>query len=541
MSASLPLPPQPVNEPVRSYAPGSPERASLVDRLEDLAAATLEIPSWIGGEAVRTGEVFAARAPHDHGLHVADVHAAGPDELKRAIDSAMAARHDWATMAWQDRAAIFLRAADLLAGPWRDTLNASTMLHQSKTPQQAEIDAACELIDFLRFNVAWYRDIMAQQPQQSPGVWNQLDYRPLDGFVLAITPFNFTSIGGNLPTAPAICGNTVIWKPSDKQAFSSHFFMRVLQEAGLPDGVINLVHGPGARVAEICTAHPDFAGLHFTGSVDVFHSLWGTIGGRMSTYRTFPRIVGETGGKDFVVVHPSAEVEPVATGLVRGAFEYQGQKCSAASRAYVPRSMWPVLRDLLGDTIASIRMGDIRDFGNFMGAVIDESAFAKHRDAIALARNDAATEVLFGGGTDDRDGWFVEPTVVQTTDPRHDLMERELFGPILTLFVYEDAEWSETLDLVDTTSPYGLTGAVFATDRQAVAEARDRLRHAAGNFYINDKPTGAVVGQQPFGGARASGTNDKAGSPQNLLRWISTRAIKETFVPPTDYRYPYMG
>ena len=533
--------PPPRNEPVRTYAPGSPERASLVARLDELAdAAPVEAPCVIDGRPVTTGSTFAVHAPHDHDLHLADVHAAGREQVEAAIDASLAARHDWADMDWHDRAAIFLRAADLLSGPWRDTLNAATMLGQSKTVQQAEIDAACELIDFWRFNVHLYGELLATQPFSPPGTWNQLEYRPLDGFVLAITPFNFTAIAGNLPTAPAICGNTVVWKPSEKQAYAAHFLMQVLQAAGLPDGVINLVHGDGALASDVAMDHPDFAGLHFTGSMTVFQGLWRRVGEGIAHYRNFPRVVGETGGKDFVVAHPSAEVDPLVTALVRGAFEYQGQKCSAASRAYVPASVWAQLREPLLETTAGLSMGDVRDLSNFMAAVIEEKAFHRLRDAITAAGDDPAAEVLVGGGTDDSTGWFVEPTIVQVTDPRHDLMERELFGPLLAVYVYDDEDWDEVLDLVDTTSPYALTGGVFATDRHAVTQAMERLRHAAGNFYINDKPTGSIVGQQPFGGARLSGTNDKAGSAQNLQRWISTRSIKETTVPPTDHRYPHM-
>ncbi len=541
MTDTLSTPPVPANEPVRTYAPGTAERDRLVATLDRMATESVEAPCVIGGRDVATGETFTATAPFDHGLDLAEVHGARPTDVTDAIDAARGAAPDWARMDWRDRAAVFLRAADLAAGPWRDRLNAATMLHQAKTVHQAEIDAACELIDFLRFNAHFLAQVLADQPASSPGIWNQSDQRPLDGFVLAITPFNFTAIAGNLPTAPALCGNTVVWKPSEKQALSAHVFMRLLQEAGLPDGVINLVHGPGALVADVATGHADFAGLHFTGSATVFRGLWRTIGERIDTYRNYPRVVGETGGKDFVLVHPSADVDAVTTGLVRGAFEYQGQKCSAASRAYVPASLWPELRTRLADTTRSLAMGDPRDMSNFMSAVIDGRSFARHRDALASVADDPALELLVGGGTDDATGWFVEPSVVVTTDPRHDLMRRELFGPILTVFVYEDARWDEVLDLVDTTSPYALTGAVFATDRTAIVEASERLRQTAGNFYVNDKPTGAVVGQQPFGGARASGTNDKAGSAQNLLRWLSTRSIKETFDPPTDHRYPSMG
>jgi len=542
MTAGRHVPPTPVNEPVRGYAPGSPERADVEAALLTLAKDPLDAPCVIGGDDVTTGTTFEARSPHRHEQVLATVHAVGPDEVARAITASADAAPDWAAMRWEERAAVFLRAADLLAGPWRARLNAATMLNQSKTIQQAEIDAACELVDFLRFNVAFYAGLLADQPASSAGVWNRTELRPLEGFVLAMTPFNFTAIAGNLPTAPALLGNTVVWKPSDKQAFAAQLFMRLLQEAGLPDGVINLVHGSGKLVAEVAMADPAFAGLHFTGSEEVFRSMWARVGSNINTYRTFPRIVGETGGKDFVLAHPSADADALSTALVRGAFEYQGQKCSAASRAYLPRSLWDAgLRDQLADTTTSLTMGDVADLSNFMGAVIDRVAFDRLRDAQEQAAADTATDVLVGGGADDAVGFFVQPTVVVTQDPRHDLMQRELFGPLLTVFVYDDADWDATLDLVDTTSNFALTGAVFANDRGAIIEAATRLRQAAGNFYVNDKPTGAVVGQQPFGGARASGTNDKAGSPQNLLRWASTRTIKETFTPPTDHRYPHMA
>jgi 1-pyrroline-5-carboxylate dehydrogenase len=444
-------------------------------------------------------------------------------------------------MPWEERAAIFLRAAELMAGPWRDALNGSTILGQSKSVYQSEIDAACELIDFLRFNVAFTEEIYHGQPLSSDGVWNRTDYRPLEGFVLAISPFNFTAIGGNLGSAPAMLGNVVVWKPSEKQALSAHITMEIFREAGLPDGVINLVHGDGALVTDVAMAHQDFAGLHFTGSADVFKLLWKKAAANLDRYRGYPRIVGEAGGKDFVIAHPSADATAVAVGLARGSFEYQGQKCSAASRAYIPRSIWPAVRDELVAIAEGITMGDVGDLSTFMGAVIDAGAFARHREAIAAARGAHGVEILLGGGTDDSEGWFVEPTVIVTDNPKYDTMERELFGPILTIYVYEDAAWSETLRLVDETSPYALTGAVFSRDRKATGEALHALRNAAGNFYINDKPTGAVVGQQPFGGARASGTNDKAGSSLNLLRWLSPRSLKETFVSPLDWRYPHMG
>ncbi|MFP5308358.1 MAG: L-glutamate gamma-semialdehyde dehydrogenase [Actinomycetes bacterium] len=534
------VPPTPTNEPVRTYAPGTAERAGLVEALRRRGSEVLEAPCVIGGREVRTGNTFEWHAPHDRGLHLVTAHAAGVDEVHAAIEAAAYAKPDWAALPWEARAAVFLRAADLIAGEHRDELNAATMLGQSKSVVQAEIDAACELIDFLRFNVHFYAEILADQPASSPGVWNRTDHRPLEGFVLAMTPFNFTAIAGNLPTAPALAGNTVVWKPSEKQVLAAQLTLQVLERAGLPPGVINLVHGDGARVAEVCLEHPDLAGLHFTGSADVFRSLWGRIGQNMRHYRTFPRVVGETGGKDFVLAHPSAEVDPLVTALVRGAFEYQGQKCSAASRAYVPDALWPAVREGLADTVATLTYGDVADLRVFGGAVIDEVAFRRHADVLAQVASDDRIDVLVGGTADDSEGWFVQPTVLVTSDPQHELLSRELFGPILTVLVTPTDAWEHTLDLVDATSPYGLTGAVFARDRVAIEQAAHRLRQAAGNFYVNDKPTGAVVGQQPFGGSRGSGTNDKAGGKLNLLRWISQRSIKETFVPPTDHTYPSM-
>jgi 1-pyrroline-5-carboxylate dehydrogenase len=541
MTTARTVTPEPRNEPVRSYAPGSPEKASLKERLDQLSKEPVDAPNVIGGREVRTGRTFEVRAPHRHRLHLATVHAAGADEVTAAVDAAEAARPGWEALPWEERAAVMLRAADLLSGPWRDTINGATMLGQSKTCSQAEIDAACELIDFLRFNVAFYAEILGEQPFSPPGVWNRVDYRPLEGFVLAITPFNFTAIAGNLPTAPALVGNTVVWKPSEKQAFAAHFLMQLFREAGLPDGVINLVHGEGGPIADAATGHPGFAGLHFTGSAEVLKQLWRTIGERVDRYHAFPRLVGESGGKDFVIAHPSADPDQLVTALARGAFEYQGQKCSAASRAYLPASMWATVRDRLVDTVRDLPMGDVTDFRNFLGAVIERKAFDRHRAGIDEARQHPDVEVLVGGGTDDSEGWFVEPTVLTTSDPLYRTMREELFGPILTVYVYDDGDWEQALELVDTTSPYGLTGAVFATDRTAITQAREGLRHAAGNFYVNDKPTGAVVGQQPFGGARGSGTNDKAGSKMNLQRWISPRAIKENFHPPTDPAYAHMG
>jgi 1-pyrroline-5-carboxylate dehydrogenase len=531
--------PEPTNEPVHGYAPGSPERATLEATIAAMSGRTVELACVIDGLPVTTGDTFIQRAPHRHDLELAEVHAVSAEEVAHAVDAADAAAYDWAALPFEHRAAVFLRAADLLAGPFRDRINAATILGQSKSVQQAEIDSACELIDFLRFNVAFAERLYADQPGSTRGEWNRVDHRPLEGFVLAITPFNFTAIAGNLPTAPAIMGNTVVWKPSDKQALAADITMQALQAAGLPDGVINLLHGPGSRIAEVATADARFAGLHFTGSEDVLASLFTRIGGNIGTYRTFPRIVGESGGKDFVLAHRSADVASLVVALGRGAFEYQGQKCSAASRAYIPASLWPEVRDGIADLAGAITMGDVgADLSMFMGAVIDGKAFAKHRDAIDRARADGA-EVLVGGTVDDTDGWFVPPTVLVTDDPRSHTMTEELFGPILTVFVYEDDHWDETLVEVDQATRYALTGTVFADDRLAIAQATEALRQAAGNLYINDKPTGAVVGRQPFGGARRSGTNDKAGSVLNLLRWVSPRAIKETFVPPTDWRYPH--
>ncbi|MBA2577401.1 MAG: L-glutamate gamma-semialdehyde dehydrogenase [Euzebyaceae bacterium] len=532
--------PVPRNEPVRAYEPGSPQRTALENQLAAMAKERIEAPMNIGGRDVRGSASFEVAAPHDHDLVLADVFAAEPAHVTAAIAAAADAAADWAAWPWQERAGVFLRAAELLAGPWRDVVNAATMLGQSKSVYQAEIDAACELIDFWRYNVAFAERIYSEQPESSPGVWNRMDHRPLEGFVLALTPFNFTAIAGNLPTAPALMGCVTVWKPSEKQALSAHHLMGLLRAAGLPDGVVNLVHGDGAMVSDVAMAHRDFAGLHFTGSTTVFRGLWRKTAEHIDAYRNYPRIVGETGGKDFVLAHPSAGVDELVVALGRGAFEYQGQKCSAASRAYVPQSLWPAVRDGLADLAGSIPMGDVADLSNFMGAVIDERAYRRLTEAVASAR-DAGAQVLAGGGADEREGWFVEPTVLVTGDPRSDTMVRELFGPVLTVFVYDDREWDATLDLVEESAPYALTGAVFADDRSAVDQASVRLRHAAGNFYVNDKPTGAVVGQQPFGGARASGTNDKAGSVLNLLRWVSPRTLKETFVPPTDWRYPHMG
>ena len=534
--------PAPRNEPVRSYPPGSPERDSLTRTLAELAAQRAELTMTIGGVArMAGGESFDVVAPHRH-AHVLGTSAqASASDVADAVRAATRAAPAWRELPFDERAAILLRAADFAAGPWRDTLNAATMLGQSKSVQQAEIDAACELIDFWRFNVRYARRILAEQPSSAPGEWNRMEYRPLDGFVTAITPFNFTAIAGNLPTAPALMGNTVVWKPTPTQQLAAHHTMRLLAAAGLPPGVINLVTGDGAAVSEVALADPDFAGLHFTGSTTTFKALWRTIAAHLDSYRSYPRIVGETGGKDFVVAHPSADPAAVTTALVRGAFEYQGQKCSAVSRAYLARSLWDGgLAEQLADTTRTIRYGDVADLSNFGGAVIDARAFAKHRDLLARVATDPSIEVLAGGGCDDSEGWFVQPTVLLGADPKHEVFATEYFGPILAVHVYPDSDYAAILDIVDSTSPYALTGAVFATDRAAVAQAHAALRFAAGNFYVNDKPTGAVVGRQPFGGSRASGTNDKAGSPINLLRWTSPRTIKETFTPATDHIYPHM-
>src|SRR6059058_1084534 len=512
---AIALPPEPRNEPVKDYAPASPERAELQQRLRELERDRIEIPLVIGGKDINTAETFEAVMPHRKNQVLADVHSGGPAEVEQAIVAAREARHDWARMPWEERAAIFLRAAELLAGPWRSTLNAATMLNQSKTAHQAEIDAACELTDFLRFNVEFMTRIYREQPNSAPGTWNRMEYRPLEGFVFAVTPFNFTAIGGNLPAAPALMGNTVLWKPASTAAFSAYYVMRLLQEAGLPDGVINLVYGSGAKIGDAALASPELAGIHFTGSTAVFNSMWSTVGSNAGEYRNYPRIVGETGGKDFIVAHPSADVEAVATAIVRGSFEYQGQKCSAASRVYAPSNLWPELRERLADEIKELKVGDVSDFSNFMGAVIDSKALATQREAIEEAKSAAKAKVLVGGGIADEEGFFVEPTVIETEDPEFRTMREELFGPVVTAYVYPEKQWDDTLDLVDRTARYGLTGAVFARDREAIEDAHEKLEYAAGNFYVNDKPTGAVVGQQPFGGARASGTNDKDGSSRD--------------------------
>jgi 1-pyrroline-5-carboxylate dehydrogenase len=531
----------PSNEPVRAYAPGSPEKQTLKQRLAEMMGESIEIPLMIGGREVRTGDLGEAVCPHQHGHVLARFHQAGAEQVAAAAAAAKRAWRDWSETSWEERAGVLLRAADLLAGPWRDTLNGATMLNQSKTVYQAEIDSACEMIDFWRFNPYFMRELYQGQPWSSPGVWNRLDYRPLEGFVFAVTPFNFTSIGGNLPTAPALMGNVVLWKPASSAVFTAYQIMRLLQEAGLPDGVINFLPGRASKVGDPVLAHAELAGIHFTGSTPVFNGMWKTLGDNMGRYRSYPRVVGETGGKNFVLAHASADPEALVAAVVRGGFEYQGQKCSAGSRIYVPRSLWSKVREPLLAEVKSIAMGSPLDFRNFMCAVIDRSAFERIQGYLDEARAASDAEILVGGGCDASTGYFIEPTIVLATNPRHRLMVEEIFGPVVTVFVYEDAEFDQALELCDTTSPYALTGAVFAHDRAIVDTVSRRLRHAAGNFYINDKPTGAVVGQQPFGGARASGTNDKAGSMANLMRWTSQRAIKENFVPPRDYRYSFMG
>ncbi len=531
--------PATVNEPVRNYAPGSPERASLQARLTAMEGERPDIAVVVDGQEIRAGKSVNAVSPHKHQHVTATWHHATADDVRGAITSSKRAWKEWSEWTWEERASVFLKAADLLAGPWRDTINAATMLGQSKTVYQSEIDAACEMTDFFRFNVAFARELMAEQPISSPGMWNQSEYRALEGFVYAVTPFNFTAIGGNLPTAPALMGNTVLWKPASSAMLSAWYTLQLLHEAGLPKGVINFLPGDPAMISEIALTHPDLAGVHFTGSTGVFNSMWSTIGQNMANYRSYPRIVGETGGKDFIIAHPSADVQAFAVAVVRGAFEYQGQKCSACSRIYVPKSIWPEVKARVAAMIEDIKVGDVNDFSNFMGAVIDQRSFDRISTYLADAKANA--KVIAGGTADGSKGWFVKPTLVETTDPKYRLMCEEIFGPIVTAYVYDDAKWDETLKLVDETSPYALTGAVFAQDRAAVKQAHATLRHAAGNFYINDKCTGAVVGQQPFGGARASGTNDKAGSKLNLVRWVSARTVKETFAPPHDYKYPFMG
>ena len=532
--------PKPSNEPVRSYAPGTPERESLKAKLEEMKGQKIEIPLLIGGEEVRTGQMAKCICPHDHQHVLAQYHKAGTAEVNRAVEAARKAWAEWSEMDWPDRASIFLKAADLLATTYRDVLNGATMLGQSKTAFQAEIDSACELIDFYRFNPHFMNVIYENQPESSPGIWNYMEHRPLEGFVFAVTPFNFTSIAGNLPTSPALMGNTVLWKPASSGVYPAYFLTQLWKEAGLPDGVINFVPGPGGQVGDPAMNHKELAGIHFTGSTQIFHDMWRTVGNNIDRYHCYPRIVGETGGKDFVFVHASADVEATVTALIRGAYEYQGQKCSAASRTYIPASLWPAIKDSLLGQLQTVKMGDPTDFTNFLCAVIDKAAFGDITGYIDFAKESNEAEILHGGNYDDSVGYFVEPTVVLTTNPHFKLMEDEIFGPVLTVYVYPETKYAEILELCNTTSPYALTGSIFATDRAAIRQAFNTLRHAAGNFYINDKPTGAVVSQQPFGGARASGTNDKAGSVLNLLRWVSPRSVKESFVPPADYRYPFM-
>jgi len=532
--------PIPDNEPVRDYAPGTPERESLKATLARMAGTEIEIPLIIGGEEIRTGKTRKAVMPHDHGHVLATWHAGGKAEAERAIAAALEAWKEWSAWPWEERAGVLLRAAELLAGPYRDTVNAATMLGQSKTANQAEIDSACELVDFFRFNVYFAEQLYSDQPISAPGMWNRLEYRPLEGFIYAITPFNFTSIAGNLPTSPALMGNVGLWKPSRTSLYSAYYLMRMFEEAGFPPGVLNFVPGDPVGITDAVLSSPHFAGIHYTGSTAVFQGFYRTIGERIASYKTYPRIVGETGGKDFIVAHASADPDALVAAIVRGAYEYQGQKCSAASRLYVPRSLWKTIKKDLLAQIAGIAMGDVADFRNFMGAVIDENAFRDLTKYIEDARKSDDAEILVGGEADKSKGYFIRPTLIEAKKPDYVTMREELFGPVLTVYVYADSKWEETLRVVDQTSPYGLTGAVFATDRKAVMQAATALRHSAGNFYINDKPTGAVVGQQPFGGARASGTNDKAGSMLNLVRWISARSIKENLIPPTDYRYPYM-
>lgn len=541
MSKAISQVPYAVNEPVRTYEPGSDEVKSLISTYKKMWKEKAEIPMIINGKEVKSDSKAAISSPQDHQHDLGFYYKGTMENVDDAIISALAAKENWNNIGWEHRAAIFLKAADLIAGPYRDRLNAATMIGQSKNVHQAEIDAACEFIDFLRFNVEFMTEMYSEQPVSDSGIWNRSDYRPLEGFCFAVTPFNFTAIAGNLPTCMAMMGNVVVWKPSDKQVLSAKVIMEALIEAGLPAGVINMIFTDGKDTAEKVMSHPDFAGLHFTGSTKVFQGMWKMIGDNIHQYKTYPRIVGETGGKDFVVAHPSANVEAVATGLVRGSFEYQGQKCSAASRAYIPKSIWNDVKAVMEAQLKTVKMGSPEDPSNFVNAVIDKNSFEKCKGYIERAEKSADAEILFGGKCDDTKGWFVEPTVILTTNPKYESMTEEIFGPILSVYVYEDQDWKETLKLVDETSPYSLTGAVFAQDRYAIDEAYKALENAAGNFYINDKPTGAVVGQQPFGGARASGTNDKAGSKMNLMRWVSVRSIKETFVSPKDYKYPYLG
>tara|TARA_R110002072_G_scaffold110599_3_gene238436 strand:- start:6688 stop:8319 length:1632 start_codon:yes stop_codon:yes gene_type:complete len=530
-----------VNEPVKSYAPGSPEREEVLKTYKSMYNSTVEVPLYINGKEIRTGNTATMSPPHDHKHSLGTYHKAEKKHIEEAISTALEARKKWAKMPWQQRAGIFLRAAELIAGPYRAKINAATMLGQSKNIYQAEIDAACELIDFLRFNVQYMTEIYAEQPESTSGAWNRLEYRPLEGFIYAITPFNFTAIAGNLPASAALMGNVAIWKPSDSQVYSAKVIMDIFKEAGVPDGVINVVMGDPVMITDTILSSPDFSGLHFTGSTDVFKILWKQIGNNINNYKTYPRIVGETGGKDFIVAHKSSDPIQIATAISRGAFEFQGQKCSAASRCYIPKSLWPAVKEQVIKDVKSFKMGSPEDMGNFITAVIHEGSFDKLASYIDQAKKDSNAEIVVGGNYDKSKGYFIEPTVILTEDPKYTTMCTELFGPVVTIYVYEDEKWEETLHLVDGTSEYALTGAVFSEDRYALEIAVDILENAAGNFYINDKPTGAVVGQQPFGGARASGTNDKAGSKLNLLRWVSPRMVKETFVTPVDYRYPFLG
>ncbi|MBV8325680.1 L-glutamate gamma-semialdehyde dehydrogenase [Chryseobacterium sp.] len=541
MSKAISQVPLAVNEPVNSYVPGSPEVKSLINTYKKMWSEKVEIPMIINGKEVKTDNKVQLQSPQDHAHDFGFYYQGGMQHVDDAINAALAAKKEWNELGWEQRAAIFLKAADLLAGPYRDVINAATMIGQSKNVHQAEIDSACEFIDFLRFNVEFMTEMYSEQPVSDNGIWNRVEYRPLEGFCFAVTPFNFTAISGNLPTCMAMLGNVVVWKPSDKQVYSAKVIMDVLIEAGLPAGVINMIFTDGKETAEKVLAHKDFAGLHFTGSTKVFQGMWKMIGDNIHNYRTYPRIVGETGGKDFVIAHPSANVEAVATALVRGAFEYQGQKCSAASRAYVPKSLWADVKKVMEAQMSTIKIGSPEDPSNFVNAVIDKNSFEKCKGYITRANESSEATVAIGGTCDDSKGWFVHPTVIETTNPQYESMVEEIFGPILSVFVYEDQDWKETLKVVDSSSPYSLTGSVFSQDRYAIAEAYKALENASGNFYINDKPTGAVVGQQPFGGGRASGTNDKAGSKMNLLRWTSVRSVKETFVSPKDYKYPYLG
>ena len=541
MSKAISQVPFAINEPVRTYEPGSEDVKSLISTYKKMWKEKVEIPMVINGKEVRTEDEIAITSPQDHQHELGIYYKGDMTHVDAAIEAALGAREKWNNLGWEQRAAIFLKAAELVAGPYRNRLNAATMIGQSKNVHQAEIDASCEFIDFLRFNVEFMTDLYSEQPVSDAGIWNRSEYRPLEGFCFAVTPFNFTAIAGNLPTCMAMMGNVVVWKPSDKQIYSAQVIMDILTEAGLPAGVINMVFADGKDTAEKILKHPDFAGLHFTGSTKVFQGMWKMIGENIHQYRTYPRIVGETGGKDFIMVHPSANVEAVATGIVRGAFEYQGQKCSAASRAYIPASLWEDVKKVLAAQLKTVKMGSPEDPSNFVNAVIDKNSFDKCKGYIERAEKSSDAEVLFGGKCDDSKGYFVEPTIILSSNAKYESICEEIFGPILSVYVYKDEEWAETLKLVDETSPYSLTGAIFAQDRYAIAEAYKALENAAGNFYINDKPTGAVVGQQPFGGARASGTNDKAGSKMNLLRWVSVRSIKETFVSPKDYKYPYLG